>query len=82
MHKNKNATLANEFSQLSWLCSYKGQEQAVVIVVLFCHAITFDGLALLKVGKSKKQFFPPYLPRNQQKTCLLFTVRTVYSLIS
>jgi hypothetical protein len=59
VHKNKNATLANEFSQLSWLCSYKGQEQAVVIVVLFCHAITFDGLALLKVGKSKKQFFPP-----------------------
>jgi len=82
VHKNKNATLAKEFSQLSWLCSYKGQEQAVVIVVLFCHAITFDGLALLKVGKSQKKLsFPTHLYEINKKI-LLFTVRTVYSLIS
>ena len=84
MHKIKNATLAKEFSQLSWLCSYKGQEQAVVIVVLgfFCHAITFEGLALLKVGKSRKQFsFPTHLYKINKKS-LMFSVWTVYLLIS
>ena len=49
---------------------------------VFCHAITFGGLALLKVGKSRKQFsFLTHLYKINKKN-LLFTMWTVYSLIS
>ena len=42
--------------------------------VFFCHAITFDGLALLKVGKSRKQFsFPTHFYKiNKKKSYILF----------
>ena len=50
--------------------------------VFFCHAITFEGLALLKVGKSRKQFsFPTHFYEINKKS-LMFCVWTVYLLIS